>query len=282
MKRLFGALLLFLLAACASGGQDAAQAPLPEPEDRMAERGDEYLQMGDVKEAKHRYELALKITMKNDDQPRNAAIALRLARVALLERDYELARAYLDSAKLVAQKEGLDGLAADAALTESSLLVETGKPADAVKLLQSQKGGNAAAVANALGMAEAAQNNMAAAKGYFEQSLSAATSAKDIAAQSSARVNLAQALLRMNDPDGALAHLKAALELDKEAKAAVAIGETLHLIGRTYEAKKDYDNAAYFYRRALMVNSQTGMPGRTDADKIAAQRVQALRAGQPQ
>ncbi len=279
MKRLsIAALCILPLLACASSENEKMQIARLSPAEKMVQRGDESLQKGNLRDAKYRYAVSLRLMQKTDDLKGMAGLYLKYSNLSLLEGDLENARRFFDSGKVIVEKENYSNLKAETAIAEVSLLISEGKGDAAMKAaqaaLQKAPTGDKGKLANALGIAALAQNDLTAAKGHFEQALSVGITAKDASLESVARVNLAQLLLKSGDYDGAITHLQRSLELEKQAAATVSIGDTLHLVGMAYEGKKDMQNAAYFYRRALQVNLQGDMPKKVEADKDAISRVE--------
>jgi tetratricopeptide (TPR) repeat protein len=277
MMKLSVVIFLCLVAACATADTEKMKAyPFSEGE-RISSRGDESLQKGITLDAIRRYEHALKQFQRTDDLQKIAATNLKLSGVYLLRNDVENARKFIENAKLIIKEEKLGWLEENLVVLESSILISSGKSAEAVKLLKDfakkTLSNESIRLTIALGRAVLSANDLTESLKFFNHALAVG---KGTPFEPAVRVDLARAFLRMNNPQKALEHLNLALEMDKKAEATVVLGDTLHLIGMTYEATLDYSSAAYYYQRALSVNLQTDLTEKAEADRIALSRVKGL------
>ncbi|MBI3793975.1 MAG: tetratricopeptide repeat protein [Nitrospinae bacterium] len=261
---------LILLSSCATSDTKKFISSVPSEGGKFVSRGDESLQKGEVREAARKYGLAVLTFQKTDDLKGMAAAYLRLARTALLKRDAEDANKYFVSAKTICEREKLSEFKTDVAVLESTLLSSSEKNAEAEETLKKATAGasgeDADKLDNARGKLLLSSGKAEEAKGYFTRVLS---KTKNPDLESAAHYNMAQALLKTGDADKALAQLFTALELDKKSAATINIGDTLYLIGTAYEAKKSFDDARYYYQRALMAHAQVDLPEKAEADKTA-------------
>ncbi len=277
MKRLslLLALLVLSLAACASA---ESAKPLPSRAEGIEDKGDENLRAGNVAAAKRRYETALRDFRRNDDLRGTAAVFIKAGKANMLEGNAGLAGEYFAEAKRIAVKERFNDLAAEAALSDAMRLLGQGDAAAAEAAVAEAAGHGMAGwkLENAHGRLAMAKGDHEAAKKRFTAALDAARGAKDLGAESACRANLGILAMKMNRPDEALTHLNRALSIDKAEEAAIAIGETLHLIGMAYEQKGDHPAARYFYLRAYGVNCAGTLSKRTEEDQAAIDRVTKL------
>lgn len=279
---ILGAALL-LAAGCASSETERLREAPHSRGQGVEEKADNTLRNGDVVQATRKYELALREYRRLDDQQHIASVFLKLGEVMLLTGDAPGAADYFAQAALIAEREGFKELAGEAALSLASLAVWKGDLAGAEKQLAeaAAKGMTGWKPENVHGRLALAKGDAGAAKKRFERALDAARSGKNTGAQSACLANLGTALLNGGEPDKAIAALKQALEIDKVNAGAPAIADTLHLLGKAYEAKREYDTAEYFYRRALSINLLGGVERRSAADSAALARVASLKKTAP-
>ncbi|MBI5638609.1 MAG: tetratricopeptide repeat protein [Nitrospinae bacterium] len=274
MKRLFiaCAALAVFAAACASS---EAVKPLPTRAEGQEGQGDESLRRGNVAGAKRRYEAALREYRRADNLPGVSAVFIKMGKAGMLEGNYPLAADYFEQALRIAERENLKALAAEAALAGAMAELARGDipRAEAAVAAAVSAGIGGWKRENAHGRLAMAKGDTDGAKKHFMAALDAAHSAKDNSAESACLGNLGLLFIKTGAPDAALTHLNRALALDKADEAVTAIGETLHLIGMAYEAKKDYPAARYFYVRAYAVNSAGSLERRAAEDQAAVARI---------
>ncbi len=274
MKRLFIACAAFavLSAACASS---EAVKPLPGRAESQEGLGDNSLRRGDVADAKRRYEAALREYRRADNLPGISAVFIKMGNANMLEGDYPLAADYFEQAGRIAERENLKELITEAALSGAMAELARGDlPRAEDAFAKAELNGLAGWKRdNASGRLAMAKGDVEGAKKLFTAALEAARAAKDTSAESACRSNLGRLFLQAGDPDASLPHFSHALALYKVDEATLAIGETLHLIGKAYEAKKDYPAARYFYFRAYGVNSVAGIGRRAAEDQAAVARI---------
>jgi tetratricopeptide (TPR) repeat protein len=268
--------LFVLLAACATSETEKFKSSVPATDaEKSIAHGDDALVKGNLKEAKRRYELGIVLAQRMDDLENATSGYIKLAEVCLAERDNASAAKYIESAKMISDKEKFSKFEMEIVIVEAALLSATDKADKAVEILQLQAAKkispeNSERLYNAMGRAMLAKNNLEEAKKYFELVIS---KTKNSAMESAVRANLAQTLLKMGKHDAALIHLNRSLELDKKMQSIISIGDTLYLIGTAYEAKKDAGNAEYFYKRALTAHAQVDIPEKAKADRDAILRL---------
>ena len=266
------AALVVLAASCASS---EAIKPLPARSEVQEGQGDDNLRRGDVAGAKRRYEAALREYRRADNLPGVSAVFIKMGKADMLEGDYPLAADYFEQARRIAERENLKEIAAEAA--SAGAMAELGRAdlprAEAALAASVSYGLGGWKRDNAYGRLAMAKGDMEGAKKLFMAALEAARSGKDYSAESACRGNLGKLFLKAGEPDAALIHLNRALSLDKADDAVIAIGETLHLIGKAYETKKDYPAARYFYVRAYGVNSAGSLERRAAEDQAAVARM---------
>lgn len=274
MKRLFIAFAAISVMAAACASSDAVK-PLPTRAESQEGKGDECLRRGDVTGAKRRYEAALGEYRRTDNLPGISAVFIKMGKADMLEGDHSLAADYFEQARRIAEREKMKDLAAEAASAGAMAELARGDLARAEAAL-------AGAVSfglggwkkdNAYGRLALAKGDTEGAKKLFTAALETARSAKDYSAESVCRGNLGKLFILTGEPDAALTHLNRALAIDKTDEATIAIGETLHLIGKAYEAKKDHPAARHFYVRAHGVNSAGSLKKRADEDQAAVARI---------
>lgn len=274
MKRLFStcAALMVLAAACAS---PEAVKPLPARAETREGQGDDSLRRGDVAGAKRRYEAALREYRRADNLPGVSAVFIKMGKADMLEGDYPMAADNFEQARRIAEREHLMEPAVESAL--AGAMAELGRGdmprAEAALAAAVSSGLGGWKRDNAYGRLAMAKGDMEGAKKLFIAALEAARTAKDYSSESACRSNLGKLLIKAGEPDAALMHLNHALSLVKAEDAVIAIGETLHLIGEAYEAKKDYPTARYYYIRAYGVNSAGSLGRRAVEDKAAVARI---------
>lgn len=274
MKRLFISCvaLVILAAACAS---PEAVKPLPTRAEGQEGQGDESLRRGDVAGAKRRYEAVLREYRRTDNLPGVTAVFIKMGKADMLEGDYPLAADYFEQARRIAARENMKELAAEASSAGAMAELARGNlPGAEAALAEAVSFGfDGWKRDNAYGRVAMAKGNTDGAKKLFMAALEAARSAKNYSAESACRGNLGKLFIQAGEYDTALVHLNRALVIDKMDDAVVAIGETLHLIGKAYEAKKDYSAARHFYIRAYGVNSAGSLGFRADEDLAAVARI---------
>ncbi len=274
MKRLFIACLAVavLAAACAS---PEALKPLPTRAESQEGFGDDSLRRGDVADAKRRYESALCEYRRLDNLRGIIVVFIKMGNTDMLEGDYPQATDYFEQARLIAERENLKELVMEAALSAAMAELAQGDLPHAEKMLAAAESSGLAGWKrdNAFGRLVMAKGDSEGAKKLFTAAMEAARSAKNASAESACQSNLGKLLLQTGDAEASLTHLNHALVLYKADEEVLAIGETLHLIGKAYEVKKDYSAARYFYIRAYGVNSAAGIGRRAAGDQAALARI---------
>lgn len=274
MKRLFivCAALVALSAACASS---EALKPLPSRAESQEGQGDDSLRRGDVAGAKRRYESALREYRRNDNLPGISTVFIKMGKMDMLEGDYPLAVDYFEQARRIAERENMRELAAEAAASGAMAELARGNQPEAEAALADavSSGLGGWKRDNAYGRLAMAKGDVDGAKKLFMSALEAARSAKNYSAESVCRGNLGKLFIQAGEFDVALSHLNRALAIDKTDEATLAIGETLHVMGKAYEAKKDYPAARHFYIRAYGVNSASSLKFRAIEDQAAVARI---------
>ncbi len=275
MKRLFIACVALAVLAAAACASSEAVKPLPTLAEGQEGQGDESLRRGDVAGAKRRYEAALREYRRTDNLPGISTVFIKMGKADLLEEDHPLAADYFEQARRLAGRENLKELMAEAALAGAMAELARGNLPGAEALLAEavSSGLGGWKRDNAHGRLAMAKGDAESAKKMFMAALEAARSAKDYSAESACRVNIGKLLMQAGDIDTALMHFNRALAIDKADEATLAIGETLHLIGKAYESKRDYPAARHFYVRAYGVNSTTSLERRAAEDKASVARI---------
>ena len=264
--------LVMLMAACASS---EAVKPLPTRAEGQEGQGDESLRRGDVAGAMRRYEAALREYRRADNLPGVSAVFIKMGKADMLEGDYPLAADYFEQARRIAGRENMKEISAEAASAGAMAELARGNAPDAEALLADavSSGLGGWKRDNAFGRLAMAKGDAEGAKKLFMAALEAARSAKDYSAESACRGNLGKLFIQTGDMETAIMHLNRALAINKTDEETLAIGETLHLIGKAYEAKKDYPAARHFFIRAYGVNSAGTLQRRTAEDQAAVARI---------
>lgn len=232
----------------------------------LQEAGNILLSLGDYKEAKRYFLLALQMAERLKDKGLLAQIFRNLAIVSVAQGDYTSTEEYTENVSEIAEESEDKEESASAFLFLGMLAAARGKYNKAEDFLRKsleigQEGGNKELTALALislGSASKDRGNYTEARRFLEQSRRINEERGDKGGIVDNLIELSDLAKSQGDMDEALREIDHALTLSKEIKDRGRIARVLELYASLLVAHGDYPRAQDYYRTSLELYEQLG------------------------
>jgi len=275
--RYFALLVVLLLASsCATSKTKEFKNSLPTKAEMNIKKANHLLYKGQPIVAERRLKSALKTYQKEDDVKAEAKIYNQLASIAVSKGDFKEAELFASSARTIAEMEGYADILFNSKINQASIALGMGDTDTAKLVLEGVSPSSKqdlAELENLRGLIHLQLGEYDKAEEKFLAVSNMAEVEELSYFKSTALSNLGTIYLTKEENQKALVSFKKALAIDKAGGRTLLIADNLHLVGKAYEALSDFQNAIYFYDRALHINKQLRIKGRADVDEEAIERV---------